>query len=99
MRMLNKSEILEVLKVNYGMLSNQYHVSKIGLFGSFVNYFESEHSDIDILIELEKPITLFQFIELEDFLTEILGRKVDLVTRKSLKPLLKDRILEEVVYV
>ena len=99
MTMVNKSDILAILKTNYEVLSNQFHVSQIGLFGSFAKEFESESSDIDLLVEFSKPITLFQFIELEDYLTEKLGRQVDLVSKKGLKPLLKSRILKDVVYV
>ena len=99
MKMVNKSEVLVIIKNNLDLITKQFNVSKIGLFGSFVKYSESATSDIDILVDFSKPITLFQYIELENFLTEKLGRKVDLVSKNGLKPALKSRILEEVVYV
>ncbi len=97
--MISKSQILTILKENYELLSNTFNVSKIGLFGSFVKEFEAETSDIDILVDFSKPITIFEYIDLEDLLTEKLGRKVDLVSEKGLKPLLKTQILKDVVYV
>jgi hypothetical protein len=56
-------------------------------------------SDIDILVRFEKPPGFFGFIELEDYLSEKLGIKVDLVTEDALKPLIKPRIMESVIYV
>ena len=97
--MLTKSQILSILKENYDEISKKYSVKKIGLFGSFVKEFETEESDIDILVDFFNPITLFDFIDLEDLLSEKFGRKVDLVSEKGLKPALKGIILREVVYV
>ena len=97
--MISKSQILTILKENYEILSKTFNVSKIGLFGSFVKDFETETSDIDILVDFSKPITIFEYIDLEDLLTEKFGRKVDLVSEKGLKPLLKSQILREVVFV
>jgi len=97
--MISKSQILSILKENLNTVSESFYVSKIGLFGSFVKDNETENSDIDILVDFSKPITIFAFIELEEFLTIELGRKVDLVSKKGLKPIIKSNILEEVVYV
>ncbi len=97
--MISKSQILSILKENLSMVSKTFYVSKIGLFGSFVKDAVTENSDIDILVDFSKPITIFTFIELEEFLTVELGRKVDLVSEKGLKPIIKPKILREVVYV
>lgn len=97
--MISKSQILSILKENLSMVSKSFYVSKIGLFGSFVKDTVTENSDIDILVDFSKPITIFTFIELEDFLTVELGRKIDLVSEKGLKPIIKTKILREVVYV
>ncbi|MDO8514961.1 MAG: nucleotidyltransferase domain-containing protein, partial [bacterium] len=56
-------------------------------------------SDVDVLVKLTKPVGFFSFINLEDQLTKILGQKVDLATENSLKPIIKNEILKEVVYV
>ncbi|HNX29060.1 MAG TPA: nucleotidyltransferase family protein [Syntrophomonadaceae bacterium] len=89
----------EIIKEHIGELRDVYFVSKIGVFGSFARGEATEESDVDILVEFDRRVDLFHFIELQDRLAEILGRKVDLVTPKALKPLIKDRILREVLYV
>lgn len=96
---MDKTLILKTLKVLLPELVAQFHVKTIGLFGSFARDQESQTSDVDILVEFSKPITLFQFIDLEYFLSDSIGRKVDLVTKDGLKPLIKPRVLEDVVYV
>ncbi|MHA1765208.1 MAG: nucleotidyltransferase family protein [Promethearchaeota archaeon] len=97
--MLNKSQILSILRENYEELSKKFKVKRIGLFGSIVKNSETKDSDIDILVDFFEPITIFTFIDLEDFLSLKLDRKVDLVSEKGLKHVLKNNILKEVVYV
>ena len=89
---LNKirSSKLEIVK--------EFHVKEIGVFGSYIRGEEEDDSDIDILIEFEKPIDLFRFLDLEERLSELSGRKVDLVSKKALKPHIGKVILEEVQY-
>lgn len=65
------------------------------IFGSYVRGEEKEDSDIDILVEVPKGTGLFTFVGLKHKLEETLGKKVDLVTYKSIHPLLRDRILKE----
>ena len=60
---------------------------------------EKEKGDIDILVEFYETIDLFEFVELEGFLSEALGVKVDLVMKETLKPRIKNRILKEAVYI
>lgn len=71
----------------------------IGIFGSYARGDNKETSDIDLLVEFSAPIGMFKFIEMEEFLSKALGKKVDLVTKKALKPIIKDEILKETVYV
>lgn len=87
---------LELLKP---VLVDKYKVGTIGLFGFYVRGEQTGKSDLDVLVEFSEPISLFKFIELEDFLSHELGVNVDLVMRSSLKPRIKDRILNEAVYV
>jgi uncharacterized protein len=88
---------LEMLKP---LLRERYQVNTIGYFGSYARGEQNQKSDIDILVEFVEgnSIDLFDFIELEDFLTKQIGIKVDLATKKALKPLIKDQILKETVY-
>ncbi|MEA2054624.1 MAG: nucleotidyltransferase family protein [Candidatus Thermoplasmatota archaeon] len=95
--MEKQKEIEEILKKHKAFLRKKFKVKKIGVFGSYIRGEESEESDIDILVEFYEQIG-WEFIDLKEFLEKILGKKVDLVTVKALKPQLKDKILEEVVY-
>jgi len=92
-------EIKKKLKNIQPELHEKYGVSKIGVFGSFSRGNEVRDSDIDILVEFDKDIDIFEFIALKDFLSEFLSRKIDLVTEDAIKPLMKDDIMKEVVYI
>lgn len=92
-------EIREIIGKNKGELKNQYGVKEIGIFGSYVRGKQKDVSDLDILIELEKPIGFVKFMKLEKRISEIIGIRVDLVTKKALKPYIGRRILQEVKYV
>lgn len=76
----------------------KFKVKSIGLFGSYAREEQTRTSDIDMLVEFDAPVGFFKFIELEDYLSEKLGAKVDLVTPDALKPLIKPQIMEEAVY-
>ena len=94
-----KDQILQVLKKEFPLLKEKFGVRRIGLFGSYAKREETEGSDIDLLVEFERPIGFFKFIELENYLSEKLGFKVDLVTPDALKPRIKPYVLKEVIYV
>ena len=81
------------------MLRKKFKVKEIGLFGSYVRGEQKEISDVDILVEFEETPTLLEFVELENYLTELLGVKVDLVMKRALKPTIKEFVLKEVVYI
>ncbi len=87
------------IQANRDVLSATYHIKRIGIFGSVVRDEQTKDSDIDTLIELSEPITLFQCFALQDFLESILKSKVDLVTIESLRPNIGKNILKEVVYI
>ena len=92
-------EVRRIIERHRGELRERYGVKEIGIFGSFVRGEEREDSDIDILVEFEKPIGFFKFLELEEYLSNLIGRKVDLVSKKALKPRIGKHILREVIYV
>ena len=95
--MRSLDEIRATLKKHKPELEDRFKVKKIGVFGSYVREEEEETSDIDILVDLFEPIG-WEIIDLKEFLEEILGLEVDLVTVKALKPELSDIILKEAVY-
>jgi predicted nucleotidyltransferase len=95
--MKTKTEILEILRAIKPELEADYNVKTIGIFGSAVRETQHYQSDIDVLVEFEPPIGMFKFLELEELLTNRLGAKVDLVSRKALKPRIGRNILAEAV--
>ena len=83
-----KSKIIKILRKN--------KVMKAGIFGSYARGDQKEDSDIDILVEInDKNMSLLDFIELKLRLENILGKKIDLVEYKAIKPLIRERILNE----
>jgi predicted nucleotidyltransferase len=96
--MLTKEYILSKLTELKPTLYKEYAVKEIGLFGSFSDDTFSENSDIDLLVELEKPIG-WKYFSLEIFLESIFNRKIDLVTKNALKKQIRDRILNQVNFV
>ncbi|MGQ9597339.1 MAG: nucleotidyltransferase family protein [Thermoproteota archaeon] len=82
------------------VLKERFKVKSIGVFGSYVRGEEKKGSDLDVLVEFEESagLSLLDFIGLENFLSEELGVKVDLVEKATLKPRIGKHILEEVVY-
>ena len=96
--MLTSQEIEERLAALKPILYRDFYVRKIGYFGSFSRNEQTEDSDIDILVEFEKPLG-WNFFDLQDLLEEKLNRKVDLVSTKAVKKQLKDIIFNQVKYV
>jgi uncharacterized protein len=97
--MKKTNEIKRILEVHKEELKKNYRVKEIGLFGSYVREEQTQTSDIDVLVEFEKPIGLLEFVGLKNHLSDLLGVKVDLVMKKALKLRIGDRILNEIVYV
>jgi uncharacterized protein len=80
-------------------LKKKFKVKTIGVFGSYVRGEQGVNSDVDVLVEFEEPVGLFEFMALENYLSDLLGVKVDLVSKKALKPHIGERILEEVIMI
>jgi len=80
------------------ILRDKYFVREIGIFGSVARGEQTPVSDVDILVEFSQPVGFFVFLDLEDFLSHTLGKKVDLVTKRALKPAVKDQILRDAIY-
>jgi len=77
--MLTRDKIIHLLQREQAYLASEFGVSKVGLFGSYAKGQPDENSDIDLLVEFERPIG-FQFFDLVDYLEAVLGRKVDILT-------------------
>lgn len=92
-------DAIKILKKNKAEIEKKYPVRRLGVFGSSARGTARADSDVDVLVEFSKPVDIFEFIDVRDFLEALLETRVDLVTEKALKPALKSRILNEVVYV
>ena len=91
-------EIRQWLVRHKPVLQEQYKVSELGIFGSYVRQEQTETSDVDVLVEFSEIPSLLRFVNLENYLSDNLGVKVDLVHKGGLKPRIGERILKEVVY-
>ena len=95
---MEKSSLLQKLSELKPYLKKEFFVKEIGVFGSFATNTFNQNSDIDILIELEKPIG-WKFFSLEIYLEKVFGRKIDLVTKSAIKKQIKEQILSQVQFV
>ena len=96
-----KKDILDFLKQNRMYLSNNYHISKIALFGSFAKNKQNDDSDVDILIDIKDDVENIHELKrsLKKYLSNAFDRKVDLAREKYLKPYAKKYILKDAIYV
>jgi len=97
--MKNVEEIKKKLEELKPSLKEKFQIKSIGIFGSYIRGEEEKRSDLDILVEFEESarLSLLDFIGLENYLSDELGVKVDLVEKSTLKPRIGKHILEEVV--
>jgi uncharacterized protein len=95
--MNSQADILKLMKSSSDTIRG-FGVREIGLFGSFARNDQKESSDVDIVVDLEEH-TFDAYMDLLFFLEDLFGRKVDLVMKDTIKPIIKDRILAETIYV
>lgn len=96
--MKSQAEIISQLIEIKPYLHQKFSVNKIGYFGSYARDTQTENSDLDILVELEKPLG-WEFFDLQDYLEDVLKLKIDLTTVNGLKQQLKETILKTIKYV
>lgn len=94
---MEREKILQLLKSQKRRLK-KFGVRSISIFGSMARDKARKQSDIDLLVEFEKPVGLFEFARLKIYLEEVLGRKVDLVTPEALRKELRENILREAIH-
>ncbi len=97
--MIEIEAIFERINSHMDVLTGKYHVKEIGVFGSVIRGEQERGSDVDILVEFTKTPGFFKFIDLEEYLSDILGVKVDLVSKNGIKVSFRENILNEVVCV
>jgi len=97
---VDKKIILDYLAKNKEIFKEKYGVTKIGLFGSYVRNEQRDDSDIDIAVEMiEEKKTLRTFFGFKQEIELAFGKKVDLGIESTLKPIAKEYILKEIIYV
>jgi len=94
---LSLSKIINILEKELPSLKTKYHIQYFGIFGSYIKGEEKQGSDLDILVSFNETPTLFQFVRLEQYLSDVLNVKVDLVMKDALRPAIGRHILSEVV--
>lgn len=99
MEKVDVNHIRTIIDKQLDYLRKTYGIKDIGVFGSVASGQSTPSSDVDMLVEFSQPIGFFKFTELENYLSKILRKKVDLVTKKALKPAIRENILREVIYV
>ncbi|MGB7001692.1 MAG: nucleotidyltransferase family protein [Halobacteriota archaeon] len=96
--MKNLKAIKKKLEELKPLLKEGFKVTEIGIFGSWIRDENKETSDLDILVEFEEPVSLLGVVKLENYLSERLDIKVDLIPQKDVREELKERIFKEVIY-
>jgi len=100
MRMMKRLEKIKKILAEYKpALSKEFKVKEIGVFGSYLQGKEKSESDLDILVTFSQPISLLDLVKLENYLTSLIGIKVDVVPKEDIRPELKKEILGQAIYV
>jgi hypothetical protein len=93
------TQLIELLRRQLPFLEERYRVESLGVFGSYVRHEQRPDSDLDVLVTFRESPGLLKFIELENYLSGVLGVKIDLVMKDALKPHIGQYILNEAVAV
>ena len=93
---MQRDDILRILADHRAELA-ELGVGSLALFGSTARGEAGPESDVDLLVGFNRPVGLFELVDLKDYLEGLLGRPVDLVTRDSLRRQLRERILKEAI--
>ena len=96
---MSRQEVLSTLRAQQAVLHARFGVAHLALFGSVARDEAGQGSDVDLLVEFDRPVGLFRFLELQRHLEDLLRCGVDLGTPQSLKARIRDRVLAEAVRV
>lgn len=97
--LVNRDEVLDVLRAHKTILAQRFGVSKLALFGSFARDQAKDDSDIDILVSYDEPTTSKTYFGVQFYLEDLLGRQVDLVTDKALRKEFRPYVEREAINV
>jgi uncharacterized protein len=93
------NDIKRILSAYKGNLREKYKIKELGVFGSYVRGEQNENSDLDILVSFYEIPSLIKFIEIENYLSDELNIKTDLVRKESIREELKNQILNEAIFI
>jgi uncharacterized protein len=96
--MTEAARAIRIIRRNLPLLRAKHRVRAIGIFGSYVRGEQHKRSDLDVLVEFTRTPFLLEYVALELYLSELTGKKVDLVMKRALKPHIGRHILSEAVY-
>lgn len=94
---MTRAEVLSLLRSRKAQLTERFGVRSLALFGSAARNEARTDSDIDVLVAFEGPATSTRYFGLQFALEDLLGRRVDLVTEKALRPELRARVENEAI--
>ncbi len=97
--LLSLNEVKKLLCENKPDLEQKFHVKSIALFGSYVRGQQSAKSDIDLLVEFTRPVSLLHIVSLENYLVDLMGIPVDVVLKRSVRKELRSTILKEAIQI
>lgn len=95
---MRRNEVLEILAQHRQILQD-FGVKSLAIFGSVARDEARPESDVDILVEFDGRVTFDRYMDVKFYLEDSLGRKVDLVSGRSLNPLIRSRVEQEAIYV
>ena len=96
---MKQDAVLQVLKQKNAEITSKFGVKSLLLFGSVARNEATSTSDVDLLVEFNRPVGYFGLFALQDYIEKLLGCRVDLGTLESLKPYIKDRVMGELIRV
>ena len=96
---MKQEDVLQILKQKNAELTKQFGVESLLMFGSVARNKATQASDVDLLVEFNRPVGYFGLFALQDYLEKLLGCSVDLGTPDSLKPYIKERVMRELIRV
>jgi predicted nucleotidyltransferase len=96
---MKRQAVLHILKQKNAELAEQFGVKSLSLFGSVARDEATAESDVDLLVEFNRPVGYFGLFSLQDYLEKLLGCSVDIGTPESLKPYIRERIQGELLHV
>ena len=96
---MNRNEVLDVLRTHMPALEERFGVTRLALFGSFARNQATDRSDLDVLVQFDSPATSRSYFGVQFYIEDLLGRPVDLVTDKALRPEIRPRVERDAVHV